>query len=71
MKSHSLLFMALLALGSISPAVAMMRAPGSEAFSTPQKPMHDKKKHPADKTPSSQQQNYPTVPLTAPVKQNR
>lgn len=71
MKLHSQLFIALLALGSISPAVAMMRATGSEASSTPQKPIHDQKKHPADNTPSSQQQTYPTVPLTATVKQNR
>ena len=58
-------------LGSASPAVAMMRAPGSTVSPTQQKSPHETKKHPAGKTPSSQQKNYQTVPLTVPVKQNR
>lgn len=59
-------------LGSTSSAIAMMRAPGSTGSPNPQqKPQHETKKPPAGKTPSSQQQNYQTVPLTVPVKQNR
>ncbi len=57
-------------LGVTSSAIAMMRAPDSGS-PIQQKPQHETKKHPAGKTPSSQQQNYQTVPLTVPVKQNR
>ncbi|MHB1175657.1 MAG: hypothetical protein ACYCZJ_11090 [Sulfuriferula sp.] len=68
MKSHSLLLIVFLGvLGTTTSAVAMMRAPGSPGSLAQQKPQHETKKHPAGKTPSSQQQNYPTVP----VKQNR
>ncbi|BBP03685.1 hypothetical protein TPL01_23330 [Sulfuriferula plumbiphila] len=72
MKSYCLLLIVFLGvLGSTSSAVAMMRAPGSAASPTQQKPQHEIKKHPVDKTQSSQQQNYQTVPLTVPVKKNR
>jgi len=72
MKSHTVLLAGILGLlGSTAPAVAMMRAPGSEATPTQQKPQHETKKPPAGKTPPSQQQNYQTVPLTVPVRQNR
>ena len=72
MKPYCLLTIAfLVVLGSTSSAVAMMRAPGSAGSPTQHKPQHETKKHPAGKTPSSKQQNYPTAPLTVPVKQNR
>ena len=72
MKPYYLLLIVFLGvLGATSSAVAMMRAPGSAGSPPQHKPQHEKKKHPAGKTPSSEQQNYPTVPLTVPVKQNR
>ena len=73
MKLFSVLFVVFFGLlGSTSPAVAMMHAPGSTGSSTQQqKPQHETKKPPVGKTPSSKQQNYQTVPLTVPVKQNR
>lgn len=59
-------------LGSTSSAIAMMRAPDSTGSPTQQqKPQHETKKPSAGKTQSYQQQNYQTVPLTVPVKQNR
>ena len=71
MKSFSVFFIALFVLLGSASAVAMMRATSGEVL-PPQKSQHETKKHSNDKTQSPhEQQNYQSVPLTVPVKQNR
>lgn len=72
MKSLSVFLAAFFILMGSASAIAMMRAPGSEVSPAQQKSQHEIKKHPDDKTQASpKQHNYPSVPLSVPVKQNR